>query len=537
MPSIVASSWRQCHTCVPLWLFAVLAGCTPPPTATPSAVTLPQGSYAAAPAQEGVLAFLGMPYALAPTGARRWREAEPLPPGTGRADATAFGPSCRQRRDSIESASLGPQSEDCLSINVWTRGITGPRRPVLVWIHGGANVSGGAADPLYNGQRFVRDNEVVLVSFNYRLGPFGFLDLADIGGPAYARSRNIGLLDQLAALRWVRQHIGAFGGDSANITVFGESAGGSAVMRLMAMPLAAGLFDKAIVESGGPANIRLRGVAARNDVATSRALTPRLMTEARTPTLSALQALPGDSVLAAAERVAHGRGDALAVSTWGARADGEVLPEDIFGDIRRGAAPRIPLLIGTNEDEMLYFRLYDPEFAPSLMREYHAQQSAMGRSFAPVHPIADAYIAGSRDPMRYVDFAGEFWLRQPSILFAEGQAAHADVYMYLFAWDSGVPGLGACHALELPFVFGWLDRPDTQRFTGPKPPTALARRLQAAWTAFATTGSPSRPGETPWPRYTADRRATLRITDSTWTIEDDPKGEARRLLRAMYDVR
>ena len=519
-------------------LFATIGtSCTRPPAPTHAEVTLPQATYRSRSVSEGVFDFLGIPFAQAPTGTRRWREAVPLAAGKGRADATDFGPSCRQARDSVEAASLRAQSEDCLSVNVWTRDTRGARRPVLVWIHGGANVSGGTADPLYDGHRFVRDNEVVLVSFNYRLGPFGFLDLDSVGGADYRRSRNLGLLDQLAALRWVRAHIAAFGGDSANVTVFGESAGGSAIMRLLAMPLAAGLFDKAIIESGGPANIRVRGVPARNDVATSRALTPALMTEARASSLEALQALSGDSVLAAAQRLARSRGDAMGVATWGARADGDVLPDDIFGDVRRGVNPRVPLLIGTNEDEMLYFRLYDQDFEQTLMREYHERHSAMGRTFAPVQAIADAYTAGSRDPMRYVDFAGEFWLRQPSILFAEGQAQHANVYMYLFAWDSGVPGLGACHALELPFVFGWLDRPDLARFTGPRPPLALSRRMQAAWTAFASTGNPSVAGETPWPRYTAERRSTVRITDGPWTVEDDPKGDARRLLREMYDVR
>ncbi len=155
----------------------VAGGCGRPAAPDDAVVRLPQGGYRAAPAREGVLAFLGIPYARPPLGAQRWREALPPEPTDGIVDASAFGPSCRQLRDENEEASLKRQDEDCLSVNVWTRRVDGPPKPVMLWIHGGANVSGGTADPMYDGHHFVRDNDVVLVSINYRLGPFGFLDL------------------------------------------------------------------------------------------------------------------------------------------------------------------------------------------------------------------------------------------------------------------------------------------------------------------------------------------------------------------------
>ena len=518
---------------VAMW---VATACTPSAPPQGPLVRIPQGAYRGRPADQGVVAFLGIPYARPPIGPDRWREAV-APDNSDRVvDASGFGPTCRQPPEKNELASLALQGEDCLSLNIWTRRVGGPPRPVLLWIHGGANVSGGTADPLYDGHHFVRDNDVVLVSINYRLGPFGVLDLEALGGPDYRRSRNLGLLDQLAALRWVRSTIGAFGGDSANVTVFGESAGGSAIMRLLAMPLARGLFDKAIIESGGPANIKIKGYPKKDDIPTGQALTRALMGEARVSDLAGLVALPADSVLAAAGRVAQSRGDRLGVSTWGARVDNDVLPEDVFGDIRRGANPAVKVLIGTNEDEMLYFRLYDRDFERNLMREYHEKGTAMGRDFKEVRGIADRYTAGSADPMRYVDFAGEFWLRQPSILLAEGQARYNDVYMYLFTWDSGVPGMGAAHAIEIPFVFGHLEGAEVEQLTGPNPPAGLSRRIQAAWTAFATTGNPTVPGEPAWPRYTADVRATMVLTDGAWTVVKDPKAEARLLLREMYDV-
>ena len=307
-------------------------------------------------------------------------------------------------------------------------------------------------------------------------------------------------------------------------------------MRLLAMPLAHGLFEKAIIQSGGPANIRVRGVTPKSGIATGLALTRDMMADAGVTDLAALQAVDADSVLSIAGRVAIARGDAMGVSTWGARADGVVLPENVFGEIRRGAGTGVKVLIGTNEDEMLYFRLYDEQFEQNLMREYHARQSAMGRSFASVKAIADAYTARSSDPMRYIDFAGEFWLRQPSILLAEGTSRSSDTYMYLWTWDSPAGGLGAAHAMELPFVFGHLTGESNARFIGKDPPLELSRRIQAAWTAFATTGNPTAAGEGEWPKYTEANRATRILKDGPWEVVVDPKKEARLLLRAMYAV-
>jgi para-nitrobenzyl esterase len=542
MPSL------RCHRAVRFLVTACASlfvqACDAPPAGRPPAaaanepvaISLTQGTYRARPAREGVLAFLGVPYARQPVGAWRWREAEPPAASSQIVDAYTFGSTAYQPRDENERASFQPQGEDCLSLNIWTRGPRSVGRPVLVFIHGGANVSGGTADPLYDGHNVVRDNDVVLVSINYRLGPFGFLDLSEVGGPAYARSRNLGLLDQLAALRWVRANIAAFGGDAGNITVFGESAGGSAIMRLLGMPLARGLFDKAIIESGGPANIRVKGYPKTDDVPAGRALTREMIRETGVTDLAGLLALPADAVLAAAGAVARRRGDTMGVTTWGARVDDLVLPADVFGNIRRGVNPGVKVLIGTNEDEMLYFRLYDQDFERGLMREYHATATAMGRSFGKVKALADRYIAGSRDPKRYVDFAGEFWIRQPSILLAEGQSHHSDVFMYLWTWDSQVPGLGAAHAIELPFVFGNLRDQSAVALTGTNPPAALSRRIQAAWAAFALTGNPTAAGDTAWPRYTAASRATMLLSDGPWRLVDDPKGDDRQILREMYDV-
>ncbi len=186
------------------------------------------GQFAGQLGENGVISFLGVPYAKQPVGDLRWKEAVPMEPSDQRYEANAFGHTAIQPIDELEQASLTEQGEDCLSLNVWTKDVT-TQKPTMVFIHGGANVSGGSADSLYNGENFVESNDVVMVTFNYRLGPFGFLDLSEIGGAEYANSRNLGVLDQLAALKWVKENISSFGGDPDNTTVFGESAGNTAV--------------------------------------------------------------------------------------------------------------------------------------------------------------------------------------------------------------------------------------------------------------------------------------------------------------------
>ena len=197
---------------------------------------------------------------------------------------------------------------------------------------------------------------------------------------------------------------------------------------------------------------------------------------------------------------------------------------------------QVKVLIGTNEDELLYFRLYDRNFERTLMREYREKSRVMGRDISTVRDIADRYVGDSTDPMRYVDFGGEFWLRQPSILFAEGMSRHVDTYMYLWTWDSRLPGMGASHAIEVPFVFGHLTGGATESLTGPNPPAALSRRIQAAWVSFARTGVPGVAGEPAWPRYDERTRATMELRDGPWRVLNDPKGAARRLLRPMFEV-
>jgi len=496
----------------------------------------PYGSYAGLLKDSGVISFLGVPYAKQPIGELRWKEAQPLGRSNSLVKAYVFGNTSLQPIDQNEQASLTDQGEDCLSLNVWTKN-THSRKPTMVFIHGGANVSGGSADSLYNGENFVKNNDVVMVTINYRLGPFGFLDLSEIGGPEYANSRNLGVLDQIAALKWVQKNISRFGGDPNNVTVFGESAGGSAIIRLMSTPLADGLFQKAIIESGGPANLKVAGGKDVDETAQSKIMAQKFLEVTGKKTIEELQALSAHDVEMYAGKLADALGDTMDVSTWAVKADDYAIPLDVFKAIKNGAGSDIKVLIGTNEDEINYFKLYDwPTLESDLADEYKGG-TILGKPMGTNTVAADKYIASQEgNQQKYTDFAGEFWLRQPSMIFAELQSKYNDVYMYSWAWDSKVPGLGACHAVELPFVFGNLKDISAARFAGNDLPVELATKTQAIWTKFAYTGNPSIKGEVAWPKYNLETRATMIIDNQALKVANDPKPEGRLYLRDMFYI-
>jgi len=494
------------------------------------------GQFAGQLGENGVISFLGVPYAKQPVGDLRWKEAVPMEPSDQRYEANAFGHTAIQPIDELEQASLTEQGEDCLSLNVWTKDVT-TQKPTMVFIHGGANVSGGSADSLYNGENFVESNDVVMVTFNYRLGPFGFLDLSEIGGAEYANSRNLGVLDQLAALKWVKENISSFGGDPDNITVFGESAGGSAIIRLMATPLSDGLFQRAIIESGGPANLKVAGNKDVDETVQSKLIAQTFLEVTGKTTIEELKELSAEEIEDYSNELADALGDTMDVSTWGAKADDYAVPLDVFQAIKNGEGSDVEVLIGTNEDEMNYFKLYDWPTIESDLGDEYAGGTIMGKTMGENTAAADRYIASQEgNPQKYTDFAGEFWLRQPSMIFAELQSKYNNVYMYFWTWDSKVPGLGACHAVELPFVFGNLEDVSAIRYAGTELPVELSQKTQAMWTNFAREGNPSIEGEVAWPKYNMDTRATMVINDSPLKVVNDPKPEGRQYLRDMFYI-
>jgi para-nitrobenzyl esterase len=469
----------------------------------------------------GVSTFRGIPYAAAPVGDLRFRPPQPHPGWSGVRDAVAFG-SIAPQNGSMEAmllaGNLPPQSEDCLYLNVSTPACDTGHRPVMVWMHGGAYVSGSGSNPWYDGKTLVGQGDVVVVTANYRLGTFGFCHLADVGGERFAGSGNLGLLDQIAVLRWVRDNVGAFGGDAGNVTIFGESAGGGSVMALLCAPAAEGLFHKAIAQSASFGQFRSR---ERADAAAQQLLAGLGLTNAS----DILQCSTQD-ILAAQGPV---EAPPLGVTAFAPTADGVVLFDDIDQLIRhRSTSPNVPLLIGTNHDEMRMFSTFDPSNAALDEAAVVAlAEPTIGPDLAP--KVVAAYRAA--DPNATwgqiaSTVATEHGFHQPAIRAAAARASLGNpTWMYRFDWASTAFGgaLGSCHALELPFVFGTLDHPGAQMFTGGGESQELvAKTMQQAWLSFAHHGDPG------WANYDAATRSTM-IFNETSAVQHDPDAELRQL--------
>ena len=475
--------------------------------------------------------FKGIPYAAPPIGERRFRAPQPPAPWTGTRDATHYGPVAPQNASPME-ALFGTQSPetseaDCLTLNVFTPAPDGARRPVMVWIHGGAFVGGSGATPWYDGTSFARNGDVVVVTLNYRLGALGFLHLDEIGGDAFAGtgSGNVGILDQVAALEWVRDNIEAFGGDPNNVTAFGESAGAMSVGTLLGLPLAKGLFVKAIPQSGAAHHAR----SPKDATETARKVLDHLGLETTAAGVAKLSELPVDALLDA-QAALLAQTAASGGLQFSPVVDGIVLPDRPIDAIGGGSATGVSLLIGTTRDEWNLFGLMDPGLAEIDDAKMLRRAGALiGDETAAANVIA-AYKR-TRPDLAPADLwnvlSTDHVFRIPAVRLAERQSALGNsVHMYRFDWATPVFGgrLGACHALEIPFVFNNLDAVGSEMFTGPPSDEMreMARTMHTAWHTFARTGNP---GDN-WPRYTSDDRKVMRF-DLTSEVVDDPDGAER----------
>ncbi|MGD0313650.1 MAG: carboxylesterase family protein [Acidimicrobiales bacterium] len=473
--------------------------------------------------RHGLWSFSGIPYAASPDGHRRWRPPAPPLPWTGIRECDRFGPIAPQLPGVMEAALSGEpaeKSEDCLNLNIWTPGLDGGRRPVMVWIHGGSFVSGSGSSGLYRGGTLAGDGDVVVVTINYRLGMLGFLahpaleadDEAWLDGEGWAGFGNWGLADQVAALHWVRDHIASFGGDPESVTLFGESAGGMSVSSLLAVPAVRGHFHRAIVESGPPYAYTPEHAAA---------IAEQLAAQLEVPlTRAALEQVPADELVRAVALFDQrgGRRDDSGLLMMPV-VDGGLLTEHPTDAVAGGSVAGVPLLVGTTRDESTFFTVGDP----SLRDLDHAGLRRWTGRLSPDPGLSEwliAEVAGARadrgEPVTprdlWVAISTEYVFRLPSVRLADAHTAAAapgtGTYCYLFTWESPMFDgyLGSCHALDLPFVFGTVSNPAIAGFAGGgEDALALSAAMRRAWTTFARTGVPG-PG---WPGWDPDTRPTM----------------------------
>ena len=474
---------------------------------------------------DGVVVFKGIPYAAPPFGPNRFQPPRSATLWDGVREALDYGPTAPKAPYAAPFNVLIPEvdipGEDYLNLNIWSPELGQARLPVMVWIHGGAFANGSGSVPTYDGTRFARDG-VVCVTINYRLGVDGFLYLGD--GIA-----NLGMLDQLAALSWIQENIAAFGGDPKNITIFGESAGGMSVATLMAMPGAAGLFHRAIAQSGAGHHVLSPATGQR----IGRHLAEKLGVE---PKRQVIAAVPINRLVEAQQELRMEISANPDPARWGEVAanlmpfepvvDGNLLPARPIDRIAAGDGANVDVLVGNNADEFRFFLV--PVGTINIINE-----EMLGRAVAayglPVAGALATYRAAYKDATPgdlLAAIATDWFYRIPAIRMAEAHARQSAgaTYMYEFAWQPPMfeGRIGACHTIEMPFVFDNLDKKGFEGLMGLNPPQQVADAMHAAWVAFATSGNPG------WPQYDLKRRATMRFDTTSEPVEDP--GAAERVL-------
>ena len=476
--------------------------------------------------RDGVLLFAGVPYAAPPTGARRFRAPEPHEGWREVRPATRFAPAAPQiPTGGLTSSAAVKWSEDCLTLNISTPALDDRRRPVLFWIHGGAYRTGQGAVPWYNGARFARQGDLVVVSINYRLGALGFTDLSRFGDD-YATSGANGLLDQIAALRWVQLNIAAFGGDPARVTIAGESAGAFSVGTLLASPLAKGLFRAAIAQSGAAQHTLPK--AAGNLIADRFLERLDVSSPASLASLDVNEILKVQSQLSEELEVNGSTLDTLgvAVSAFYPVEGNPVIPIAPLAAIAAGVSREIPLLTGTNRHETTLWGYGDVD------NERLERMAARLGASATLTAYRRHRPAASPDALM-IALTTDHMFRIPAIRLLEARERASDgpapQWLYWFCWASRAFNgrLGATHALEIPFVFDNLDRAGVEVFIGPgERPQALAQTMHQAWIRFIRDLDPG------WSPYESGQRATMKF-DEVSELMLDPDGAERETWEGL----
>ncbi|MDG2336128.1 MAG: carboxylesterase family protein [Myxococcota bacterium] len=480
--------------------------------------------------EAGVRVFRGIPYAESTAGEGRFRAPEPVSPWHETRDASQFAQAAPQpgggkgifrHLSPIPGAGVG---EECLNLNLWAPTDDGAPRPVLVWLHGGGFSHGSGSFHLYSGESLARRGDVVVVTVNYRLGALGGLDLGSFAAGEMADS-NLGLRDQVAALEWVRSHVDSFGGDPGNVTLFGQSAGAMSACTLMTTSAADGLFHRAILQSGAGNNV--------NDRARARRIAEVFLGELqldpdRTDLVARLRAMDFRELLAAQARLGSSHGLALGQMAWQPVLDGEMVTESPEVRFQRGTAAKLPLLIGSNLDEWKMFTATDKKrrrLDESTLCGYLEQTFALGSRSQGDEELGVSARARAEEAMALYRVApggvsrspGEIWaslqtdrvFHYPAVKLAEAHASHdRPTWFYRFDWKPPLAPrrVGACHSLELAFVFGTLRTRWLRPLFGVSPRAVnLSSRMQDAWLSFARDGDPNSHGELSWPGYTSGR--------------------------------
>lgn len=481
----------------------------------------------------GVQAFKGVPYADTTAGANRFMPPAKCKGWTKVRDCFELGHRSPQLLASfhgqvppeVEAMDRDePMGEDCLVLNVWTPSVgAAHKRPVMVWLHGGGYTSGSGGFIMYDGANLAQKHDLVVITLNHRLTVFGYLYLAEIGGGRYANSSNVGNLDIVAALEWVHENIAAFGGDPANVTIFGQSGGGGKVSSLMAMPAAKGLFHRAIVESGA----EVKGIPAEAATKTAEEYLSKLNLK---PTQAdQLEKLSTEQLLSV---MPAGLGGGL---NMGPVTDGKTLPRDPFDPTAPEISAEVPLLIGTVETEVTFFphQILDPIDNASLHE--HVKQILRGASDAKVDELIAVYRKGrpkASNTDLYLIIASDATFRRGVLIEADRKAdqGKAAVYQYYFTWRSPVRGgkLRTFHTLEIPFVFDNVDLAKSMTGDGADR-YPLEAKMSGAWAAFARSGNPNHQGLANWPTFNTSQRAVMIFSDECKAV-DDPYGAERRAL-------